>query len=331
MPFFDLSLSELNSYRPNVAEPEDFDEFWDRTLKENPFSPDSLQVHPVTTGLDSVTAYDVRFPGYAGQPIAAWLLIPQVSSLRVGGRLPAVVQYVGYGGGRGLPEDHLEWVGAGYASLIIDTRGQGGSWGSGGHTPDFGHPLESSGSYPGVMTRGIESPETYYYRRLFVDAVNAVEACQNLEGVDPQRTFVAGNSQAGALSLVAAALHPNVLGALVSVPFLCNFERAVGLTGAYPYQEIVDYLSVRREQVRETFRTLSYFDAVLFSRRAKCPALFSVGLMDEVAPPSTVFAAKNWYGAESDIEVYPYNGHEGGGTLHWRREVEWLRDLNGGI
>lgn len=36
-------------------------------------------------------------------------------------------------------------------------------------------------------------------------------------------------------------------------------------------------------------------------------------LMDQTTPPSTVFAAFNAYAGEKDIQVWPYNGHEGGG------------------
>jgi hypothetical protein len=34
------------------------------------------------------------------------------------------------------------------------------------------------------MTRGIESPGTYYYRRLFTDAVRLVDAARTLDFVD---------------------------------------------------------------------------------------------------------------------------------------------------
>ncbi|MFJ6677320.1 acetylxylan esterase [Actinosynnema sp. NPDC091369] len=44
-----------------------------------------------------------------------------------------------------------------------------------------------------------------------------------------------------------------------------------------------------------TFATLAYFDGVHFAQRATAPALFSVGLMDPIRPPSTVYAAFNHY------------------------------------
>ena len=39
-------------------------------------------------------------------------------------------------------------------------------------------------------------------------------------------------------------------------------------------------------------------------------SLFSVGLMDDVCPPSTVFASYHHYAGPKDITVYAYNGHE---------------------
>ena len=69
-----------------------------------------------------------------------------------------------------------------------------------------------------------------------------------------------------------------------------------------------------------------------FSRRAArahAPALFSVGLMDDICPPSTVYAAFNHYGHPqgSEIDVYRYNGHEGGAAESWLRQQAFLRGL----
>ena len=58
------------------------------------------------------------------------------------------------------------------------------------------------------------------------------------------------------------------------------------------------------------FRTLSYFDGRNFAARATVPALFSVGLEDQVTPPSTVFAAYNEYAGPKEIRIWPFNGHE---------------------
>jgi cephalosporin-C deacetylase len=108
------------------------------------------------------------------------------------------------------------------------------------------------------------------------------------------------------------------------VPFLCDFPRAVGLTQRDPYHEIVRYLSIHRGTQAEVLHTLSYFDGVNFAKRAKAPALFSVGHLDETCPPSTVYAAYHAWAGPAEIVDYPFNDHEGGGPSHQPHQAEWL-------
>ena len=108
------------------------------------------------------------------------------------------------------------------------------------------------------------------------------------------------------------------------MPFLAHPRRAVTITDAHPFGELIEYCSVHSDRVDRVFATLSYIDAVNHARRATAPALFSVGLIDEVTPASTVFAAYNHYAGEKAIEVYPFNGHEGGGTRHRLAQLAWL-------
>ena len=124
--------------------------------------------------------------------------------------------------------------------------------------------------------------------------------------------------------MAAAALSDGVTAALPDVPFLCHFERALSLTDGFPYKEIANYLSVHRDKIESALDTLSYFDGVNFAKRSNAPALFSTALMDQICPPSTVFAAKNHYAGEAEIEVYPFNGHEGGQGHHFLRQLDWL-------
>lgn len=318
MPRFDLGLPELESYLPDLREPLDFDAFWTTTLAESRALADAPVVTPESTPFSTLEVFDVTFSGFAGDPVKAWLTVPRATE----GPLPAVVEYIGYNGGRGLPVERLAWALAGYAHLLMDTRGQGSGWGSGGATPD---PHPTGPAVPGFMTRGIESPETYYYRRVFTDAALAVDAVRALPQVDPARVAVVGGSQGGGIALAAAGLSDGLVAAMPDVPFLCHFERAVGFTGGDPYQEIVRYLSVYRGADERVFDTLSYFDGANHAKRATAAGLFSVALMDDVCPPSTVYAAYNHYaGADKAIEVYTHNQHEGGQSFQWLAQSAFL-------
>jgi cephalosporin-C deacetylase len=320
MPLTDAPLDELVVYRPDVQAPPDFDAFWERTLAEARATGGPVKAEQVTDRhlLRTVEVADVRFPGFGGDPVAAWLLRPRDSD----GPLPVVVSYLGYSCGRGLPTDHLLWSAAGYAQLVVDSRGQGHD------TPDR---VAGGGTQwaKGFMTRGIDSPDDYYYRRLVTDCVRAVDAVEHLPGLDPRRVVVAGGSQGGGLTIAVAGLaRDRVAAALPDVPFLCHFRRAAEMAGEGPYVEIAEYLRWHsRHRVEPAFTTLSYFDGVCFAQRATAPALFSVGLMDPICPPSTVYAAFNHYAAEDrTMTVWPFADHGGGYGSNPVAQLEWLRD-----
>lgn len=111
------------------------------------------------------------------------------------------------------------------------------------------------------------------------------------------------------------------------VPFLCDFPRAVQIAQREPYTEIVQFLAQHRDKKIKVFETLNYFDCVNFARQCKARALFSVALMDDICPPSTVYGAYNAYAGEKRIVVYDFNNHEGGQGYQEREQIAWLDKL----
>lgn len=319
MAFFDLPPAELRQYRSAAEPPEDFRGFWDETLEEAAALPMDVSVRPVATGYRLVTTSDVTFNGYGGHPIRAWLRHPS----RAEGPLPAVVQFVGYGGGRGLAMDPSPWAQAGFAHLVVDTRGQGAA-GLSGDTPDPEGGNAGEPSVPGMMTRGISDPRHYYYRRVFIDAVRAVQCARALEVVDASLVFLDGTSQGGGIALAAAGMTADLAGVTADVPFLCDFPRSITITDNEPYAEIARYLKVHHNRIGQVLNTLSYFDAVHHVRSATAPALFSVAFMDRTCPPSTVYGAYNAYGGRKEIVEYPFNGHEGGLVRQLGHKIAWV-------
>ena len=319
MAQFDLPLDQLRAYRPDLTRPDDFDDFWATTLADARSHPLDATFEPVDNDLAVIDTFDVTFRGFGGSPIRGWLHLPATRT----GPLPGVVEFGGYGSGRGLAHERIFWAIAGYAHLMMDTRGQGSSWFI-GETPDPDG--DGAAAQAGFMTQGILDPATYFYRRVFTDAVRAVETIRTHAAVDAGRVAVAGGSQGGGISLAAAGLVPDLAGVITDVPFLCDFPRSTTLVDTNPYGEIVRYLKAHRDHTERAMRTLSYFDGAVLARSAKAPALFSVGLMDDICPPSTVYAAFNAYGGPKEIREYPYNEHEGGQGFHDRVKLRWLAE-----
>ena len=155
-------------------------------------------------------------------------------------------------------------------------------------------------------------------------SVRAIDALLTLDSIDPARIAVCGGSQGGGIALAVGGIDPRVAALLPDVPFLCDFPRALRMAAQNPYLEILRYLAQHRDQKARVMETLAYFDGVNFARFAKAKALFSVALMDDVCPPSTVYGAFNAYRGEKTMVEYEFNNHEGGQAFQVQKQLEWL-------
>lgn len=312
----ELPMRDLRRFKPTCREPHDFEAFWANQLAEARMTDRAPTVVQAQTPLRTIDSFSVEFPGWQSQPINAWLHLPR----GLCEPLPAVVEFSGYGQGRGLVHERTLYAQAGYAHLVVDARGQSGAL-ERCDTPDISPtPLDSAS----VMTRGLAGPAEFYFTRLIVDAVRAVDFVRSHAAVDPHRTAVAGSSQGGGLALAVGALVEDVAAVCADVPFLCHVWRGMALASEGPYVELHAHLSRRPELAERARTTYGYVDGMHFARHGRAPALFSVGGEDGVCPPSTTFAAFNHYQGPKDIRVYPHNGHEGGTGLQAIARLEFI-------
>jgi len=322
MPQFDLPLELLEEYAPELAEPEGFAEFWRSTVAEARALATEPVLEQVDAGFPLLDTFDVTFSGWGGHPIRAWLILPR----GIEGPLPALVSYIGYGGGRGHLTEWTTMSAAGYAHLVMDTRGQG----TGHRTGDTPDPVGSGPHANGFMTQGIASPEEYYYRRVFTDAVRALDVLRAHPAVDPSRVAISGGSQGGGICLAVAGIlgmldeSSSAQAAIIDVPFLSHMRHATRIIDTMPYGEIVKYLRIHRGSEERVFATLAYFDGTSFAPHARIPAMFSVGLLDDICPPSTVYASYNRYTGPREMRIYPYNGHEQGEAFQIAEHLAFL-------
>ena len=105
---------------------------------------------------------------------------------------------------------------------------------------------------------------------------------------------MSGFSQGGGLSLAAAALAPGLVRlCMADMPYLCDIERGAQIAPEAPYTELTRYLALHPERHDEIVGTLRHVDCALLAPRIRARCIVSVGLMDPICPPSTVYAAYN--------------------------------------
>jgi cephalosporin-C deacetylase len=79
------------------------------------------------------------------------------------------------------------------------------------------------------------------------------------------------------------------------------------------YEEIKTYFrryDPRHERRNEVFTKLGYIDVQHLCPRIKGEVLMGTGLMDEICPPSSQFAAYNKITSKKQVMIYPDFVHE---------------------
>jgi cephalosporin-C deacetylase len=297
MPSIDMPLEQMRQYKPSLYREGDFDSFWDSTISAAMKQPLNAELIPYDLPARGLEVYAVRFDGFEGGRLAGWYVRPER-----GGRFPGLCVYHGYSGRGTRPLDLIQFASQGMCVLSMDCRGQNGQ------SQDAA--VSSEGHQMGWMTQGIRSPQNYYYRYVYSDAVRALELLARREEVDAQRVAVTGGSQGGGLSLAVSALSDRPILSLPDIPFLCDYRRAIAIAPTGPYPEIPNFLKSFPHLYEQTMRTLSYFDCMNLAPRIKCKTVISNCLWDDICPPSTIFAAYNHITAEKRMEIYPFHKHE---------------------
>jgi cephalosporin-C deacetylase len=301
---FDMPLEKLKEYQGRNPRPKDFDVFWDTSLAEMRAVRANVELRPAEFQVPFAECYDLFFTGVGGARVHAKFLQPK----RVAGKAPAVLMFHGYTASAGDWWDKLGYVAAGFVVAALDCRGQGGL------SEDVGGVKGTT--YRGHIIRGLnDSPERLAFRQIYLDTAQLAKIVMEMPGVDATRVAATGGSQGGGLTLACASLEPGVRLAAPVYPFLCDYKRVWEMDQAKnAYEELrtffrqFDPTHVREEEI---FTRLGYIDVQHLAPRIRAEVMMGVGLMDEVCPPSTQFAAYNKITSKKSLALYPDFGHEG--------------------
>ena len=298
---FNIGIRPEEISSPQDKQP-DFDEFWDRTLKElAEVAPEYEMTLMPENSNEQRNVYKVQFKSLGGALMGGYYCEPVKE-----GKYPSKIEYMGYGAEPYIfdPSSEPETI-----QFLVSVRGQGIFLGT---TPrDWDR-------------QGLADKETYYYRGAYADVVRAIDFIASREKCDPDRIYAQGESQGGAFTWIAASLDNRIAAAAPAVPFLGDFPHYAQIVG-WPMGEILEAARNQDIPEEELYKTLSYFDVKNFTDRIKCPLYMSFGLQDSTCPPHTEFAAYNQVRSEKAYFCVPLCGHAMWQQESWTKErMEWF-------
>lgn len=265
--------------------PADLDAYWDAIdaeLAAIPAAPESEASALHST--EHSTTYRVKLTSIGPYRFEIFLSIPDGP-----GPFPALLLTPGYGSVVTPPsyDDRMRYVAA-----TIRYRG----------TRHADKPYAAS--FPGLLTDGIEDPDSWKFRGILADTLRALEYLASLPMVDPQRVAING-TDAG---VIVAARRTGVTALSVTAPFFYRLADLYPVTESYPFEEINDHLRAFPEQLAAVNRTLAYFDPLHHAPKVTADTLVSVG--DPGAPGGPEWMAPLIQALGGAVEQYVVS-HEG--------------------
>lgn len=303
----------INRIEPTITEAIDFDLFWKKVLKEARRTPLKVEERPLENYTsEAITVTEVRIPIFEdGSCIYGCLSVPND-----GKKHPVLFVPPGAGVKRVGPSNI--YAKAGFITLAIEVHGIPMM------APDSVIAAEKArlGDY---WYTGIEDRDTYYYKKIYAGCVRAIDYLMTHPQFDGKNVGVTGGSQGGALSIVTAALHPEVDFVASFYPALCDVSGYLhGRAGGWPrmFTTPDDRPEINRKRAIATMR---YYDVVNFARRIRTTGYYTYGFNDNTCPPTSVAAAFNVITAPKLIVPTPANYHWRFSETH-QQAIRWMQE-----
>lgn len=283
--------------QPTVANPADFDSFWENAKKAISQVPlDSRMTLIPERCTEKVDVYHVSFQNdRPGTRVYGVLCVPKAP-----GKYPALLHVPG-AGVRGYVGDVAN-AEKGIITLQI------GIHGIPVNLPAQVYEDLRFGALSSYNSYNADDKDRFYYKRVYLGCVRANDFLTSLPQYDGSNLAVTGGSQGGALSVITAALDPRVKWLGAYYPALSDVTGYLhGRAGGWPH-----YFAGSNREYNETqqkLATLPYFDVVNFARRVKVPGFYSWGYNDETCPPTSMHAFYNVTTAPKELFLAYDTGH----------------------
>ncbi len=161
----------------------------------------------------------------------------------------------------------------------------------------------------------LDDKDSYYYKRVYLGCVRAIDFLFSLPQFDGVNLAVSGGSQGGALSIVTAALDDRIKGLVSFYPALCDLTGYLhNRAGGWPH--MFNGTDPNDPKIKKQVETSSYYDVVNFARFVKVPGFYSWGYNDLTCPPTSFYSAYNVITAPKELSLFLETGH-------WTYPEQW--------
>ena len=282
--------------QPTVKMPTDFEAFWNAGKAELAQIPmDPKMIHMPERSTETVDVYHVNFQNIKNSRIYGVLTVPKGA-----GKYPAILQVPG-AGIRPYSGD-LAKAARGAITLQIGIHGIPIDM-----APEVYANL-SSGALNGYWNFNVSDKDIYYYKRVYLGCIRAVDFLVSLPQYDGQNLGIQGGSQGGALSIISAALDPRIKYLSAMYPAMSDMTGYLnGRAGGWPH--IFAGNNLAYYNYPDAVETIGYYDVVNFARILKTPGFYSWGFNDDTCPPTSYYSAYNEIKAPKEVFVVPETGH----------------------
>ncbi len=156
--------------------------------------------------------------------------------------------------------------------------------------------------------KGREDRTKCYFTGMFLRLIRAIDFLTSQPEWDGKTLIVYGSSQGGFQAFAAAGLDSRVSFICAGVPAGCDHTGSeAGRVNGWPKLVPINAEGQADPNVLQAAR---YVDCVNFATRAKCRgAAITVGYIDTVCPPTSVYAAYNALPVPKSIHVDILSGH----------------------
>ncbi len=282
---------------PTVTNPKDFTDYWTQAIAELAKIPiDAKMVLMPERCTEKVNVYHVNIQNYRlNTRLYGILCVPKKE-----GKYPAILQVPG-AGARPYNGD-ITNAEKGFITLQIGVHGIPVNL-----DPTVYNNL-MAGPLGGYWNYNLDDKDRYYYKRVYLGCVRAIDYITSLPQFDGTNLGVMGGSQGGALSIVTAALDTRVKYLAAFYPALSDVTGYLkGRAGGWPH--LFDKTNLAFNNTKQKIETAGYYDVVNFARQLKVPGIYSLGFNDETCPPTSMYAAYNVITAPKELFVVPETGH----------------------